>query len=132
MPGSAQPPYALSSPEFPFRALAALAGRAPLGGEREVSLAALQAARLASGAAPPDPLPQPVRARRAAAARAWFASLTLQTALRTPINRVVDATINDDPKALAAALAALIETAAPYLDAPAQQELRALSRAVAA
>src|SRR5690349_12491010 len=41
------PPYALSSPAFRFRALAVLAGRAPLGGQREVALATYLAARLA-------------------------------------------------------------------------------------
>src|SRR5204863_7354540 len=42
------PPYALSAPVFKFRHLATLAGRAPIGGAREVALACFVAARLAS------------------------------------------------------------------------------------
>jgi len=43
----AAPPYALAPTSFRFPALAALAGRAPLGGQREVVLAAYVVARLA-------------------------------------------------------------------------------------
>jgi hypothetical protein len=128
-----QPPYALAVPEFRFRGLAALAGRAPLGGEREVALAVLMAARLAAGMlAPwPPPLPTAVRAKRATAARAWFASLTLQPALRMAILRVVDASAAEDPTALAGALRVLTTAAAPYLDTRAAGELRALSDSIA-
>ena len=42
-------PYSLESLAFPFPALAALAGRLPLGGGREVALAAMLVARLAHG-----------------------------------------------------------------------------------
>src|SRR5687767_5598632 len=38
-PVIASPPYGLAAARFPCRALAARAGRAPLGGEREVALA---------------------------------------------------------------------------------------------
>jgi hypothetical protein len=90
------------------------------------------AARLAAGAAPPHALPQHIRARRAAGARAWFASLALQSALRAPINRLIDATAGEDRATLSSALAALIEIAAPYLDTAAQAELRVLSRTIEA
>ena len=42
------PPYALTPTTFRFRALAALAGRAPLGGGRETALASYVVARLDS------------------------------------------------------------------------------------
>lgn len=125
------PPYGLEPARFRFRALAALAGRAPLGGEREVSLAALMAARLVAAAIPPHGLSRETRASRAAGARAWFASLTLQTTFRSPIARLIDATTGDDPVALGAALEAMRELSAPYLDAAAQQELRELAQAIA-
>ena len=49
-------PYALEPLRFPFPALAALAGRLPLGGGREVALAALMTARLAQGVSSGDAL----------------------------------------------------------------------------
>ena len=47
------PPYALTAPVFRFRHLAALAGRAPIGGAREVALACFVAARLVSDCCDP-------------------------------------------------------------------------------
>jgi hypothetical protein len=122
------PPYALAPIDFRFRALAALAGRAPLGGEREVSLAALMAARLVSAALPPDALSREVRLGRASGARAWFSSLTLQAAFRVPLARLIDATASDDLATISTTFGALTELAAPYLDAAAQQELAELAR----
>src|SRR5688500_148699 len=63
------PPYALTTPSFEFPALASLAGRAPMGGEREVALACLVVARLAAGA---SALTSEVRGARAAAAKVWL------------------------------------------------------------
>ena len=124
------PPYALDTPRFRFRALAALAGRSPLGGEREVALATLLAARLAVGALPTQPLPQGVRMTRASGARAWFASLALPPSLRQPLARLVDATTTVDREALESALRAVIDAGAPQLDAPAIAELREVARAL--
>src|SRR5215216_5312955 len=47
------PPYALPAPVFRFRNLATLAGRAPIGGAREVALACFVAARLANDCCDP-------------------------------------------------------------------------------
>src|SRR5262252_2843900 len=95
------PPYALSSPRFRFRALAALVGRSPLGGEREVALATLLAARLVVGALPP--LPQQVRIVRANGARAWFAALAVPTSFRQSLTRLIDATTSVDRDGLESA-----------------------------
>src|SRR5262252_2045280 len=97
------PPYALASPRFRFRALAALVGRSPLGGEREVALATLLAGRLVVGALPPSPLPQNVRIVRANGARAWFAALAVPTSLRQSLTRLLDATTSVDRDGLEAA-----------------------------
>lgn len=118
------PPYALTTPRFRFRALAALVGRSPLGGEREVALATLLAARLVVGALPPQPLPQGVRIARANGARAWFAALALPTALRQSLARLVDATTSVDRDGLEPALRAVIDVSAPQLDHSAIGELR--------
>jgi len=125
------PPYALTSPRFRFRALASLVGRSPLGGEREVALATLLAARLVVGALPPSPLPQNVRITRANGARAWFAALALPAAFRQSIARLLDATTSVDRDGLEAALRAVIDVGTPHLDAPALNELREMMRALA-
>jgi hypothetical protein len=121
-----RPPYALSAPPFRFPALAALAGRGQIGGDREVALAAFVTARLVVGVLPPNPLPAPARAERAAAGRHWLAGLTLPAAMRGPFTRLVDATAGTDRAGLAAALRTAIDAAAPALDAGAKNELEAV------
>ena len=126
------PPYALAAPHFRFRALAALAGRSPLGGEREIALATLMAARLVVGALPPQPLPQGVRITRANGARVWLAALALPAPLRQSLARLVDATTSVDREGLEASLRSVIEVGTPQLDALAIAELRDVLRAVGA
>ena len=125
------PPYGLATPRFAFPALAALAGRAPLGGEREVALAAFVTARLAAACNGPSPLPLPTRVARAAAARIWLASLALPAVTRTPLTRLVDASGGDTPEGLAGALATVAAAAAPYLDAASRRELDRLGQSLA-
>lgn len=90
----ALPPYALAVPSFRFRALAALAGRAVLGGPREVVLACFVGARLATalvrGAEPA--LSDEVRAARASGARTWLGAIALPASTRVPLARLIDAT----------------------------------------
>ena len=126
------PPYALASPRFRFRALAALAGRSPLGGDREVALATLLAARLVVGALPPQALRQGVRITRANGARAWFAALALPVALRQSLARLLDATTSVDRDALAPALRTVIDIGTPQLDALAVAELRDVLKSLGA
>jgi hypothetical protein len=125
-----RPPYALSAPPFRFPALAALAGRGQLGGDREVALAAFVTARLVVGVLPPNALPAPARATRAAAARHWLASLTLPAAMRAPLARAIDASGGTDRTTLTTALRAAIDAAAPVLDGSSKNELEALLQAV--
>jgi hypothetical protein len=121
-----RPPYALSAPPFRFPALAALAGRGQLGGDREVALAAFVTARLVVGVLPPNALSAPARATRAAAGRQWLAALALPAVMRGPFSRLVDATAGTDRAALTAALRAAIDAAAPALDGAARSELEAV------
>jgi hypothetical protein len=116
------PPYAVGPIVFPFRALAAYAGRAPLGRGREVALACLMAARLSApgGGAP---LATPVRTARAAGASRWFASLALPTPIRAPLARVAAASARDSASELGEALAALIAAARKHLDDASVAEL---------
>jgi hypothetical protein len=121
------PPYALATPLFPFRALALLAGRSPLGGPRETALATLIAARLAAAAAPPASLSGPIRGARAEAARAWMTSVTLPSPVRTALLRLVFASEGDDPRILATAVGRVADIVAPHLDRAARVELDRLA-----
>ena len=119
-------PYSLAAPTFPFKALTAAAGRLPIGGEREIALAALMAARLASGLLPPAPLCISTRESRAAGARIWFSTLTLPAATRAPIARLVDATEGEDRMRVAAAMAEVALAATQVLDRRSRAELEAI------
>lgn len=120
------PPYSVGPIRFPFRALAAHAGSAPLGRGREVALACLMAARLSSQAS--LALPAPVRAGRAAGASRWFASLALPTPLRAPLSRMASASAGDSAPELAAALGAVIAASRRHLDDPSLAELETIVR----
>jgi hypothetical protein len=120
-------PYALETPPFPFRALAALAAKAPLGGARETALATLIASRLVVGGLAPVSLPAPARRQRADAAKVWLSAVTLPAPVRTAIARVVDLSASDDRKAIAQGVAKVTEVTAPYLDRHARLELERLA-----
>jgi hypothetical protein len=120
------PPYTLAGTEFPFRALAALAGRAPLGGGREAALATLLAARLADAMLPPVALGVAVRRTRADGARHWLSSITLGSSVRTAVARLVEVTAVDDRHQAALALIKVTEVTAPHLDRGARLELERL------
>jgi len=124
------PPFSLAAPAFRFRALASLAGRAPLGGEREMALAALMAARLAEGLLLDPPLTVPARSTRAVGARVWCSTLTLPAAARIPLARVVDASETDSRSLLAEALGAFAAIAGALLDAASRAELSELVTAL--
>ena len=121
------PPYTLVAPAFAFRALAALAARAALGGPRETALATLVAARLAAGAAPPLSLAPPIRETRANAARMWLSSVALPPAVREAITRLVDASAGSDGKNVVAALAGVTGVTAAVLNRGARFELERLT-----
>lgn len=115
---------------FRFKALALNAGRAPLGGPREVGLACFVAARLAAGLLHPLALRVDDRVARTGAARVWLASLALPPSLRAPFTKLMDATRAGEATtrgATAAALVTVTDAAASYLDGPSQAELRALT-----
>ena len=120
-------PFALEPLRFPFPALAALAGRLPLGGGREVALAALMTARLAHGMLAGDALLPGERVTRAAAAKVWLASLALPATTRVPFARCVEATISAPPQ-VAGAIRSLVAAAESHLDGPSVQELEKLAR----
>ena len=123
-------PYSLEPLAFPFPALAALAGRLPLGGGREVALAALVAARLADGLRGAEAMSTADRGGRATAAKVWLASLALPTNTRLPFSRCLESTTGT-PLQVAGALRSLVAAAGPHLDGPSIQELERLARQLA-
>jgi hypothetical protein len=126
------PPYALAAPEFRFRALAALAGRAPLGGARELMLGTLLGARLAEGVVGDHPLPAPLRRARATAAKTWLSALALPASTRSTLARLAEATGGDDLTALKDAWEGAAALVVATLDASSRAELRRVSNALVA
>ncbi|HEY5491221.1 MAG TPA: hypothetical protein VIK25_08500 [Gemmatimonadaceae bacterium] len=124
------PPFALSEPLFPLRALAIAAARAPLGGAREALTATLVAARLAAAAHGPGALPEALRGVRAAAARHWMGALTLPAPVRGALMQLVEASAHGEPAALSDALAKVTEVTATHLDRKAHLELDRLLREI--
>ena len=130
LPQPIAPPYALTTPAFRFRALASLAGRAPLGGAREVVLATYLVARLTDDCRASKELPQATRMTRANAARSWLASIVLPGPVRSALTRLVETT-EGEIAGVATALSAVIVAAGPYLDDGGRTELERLGRALA-
>ena len=128
------PPYAVAAPAFPFPALAALAGRVPLGGAREAVLACFMAARLAGDAVETgaSAVPPSLRAARARGARAWLGALAVPAGVRGPVGKLIDASAAQDPSAIRAPLASVMTVTASYLDPAARSELEHLAQALAA
>ena len=120
-------PYGLESLGFPFPALALLAGRLPLGGGREVALAALMTARLAGSVRGANALSAQERTTRAAAAKVWLASLALPASTRVPFARCIEATTGSTHQ-VAAALRTLLAAASAHLDGAGVAELERLTR----
>ncbi|HEX6314673.1 MAG TPA: hypothetical protein VFZ73_07425 [Gemmatimonadaceae bacterium] len=121
------PPYTLAAAGFPLRALAALAARSPLGGPREVLLAAMQAARMVEGAAGLHPLPESVRRSRANAARVWLSALALPAASRQVIGRAIECSADSDREALMRSWEAVAAIVAPGADLASRAELKRLT-----
>jgi hypothetical protein len=126
------PPHALPAPSFPFRHLAALAARAPIGGAREVALACFMTARLASDQLGGGGLPEGGRAARSAGAKGWLGTLALPAPVRGPLARCMELSgvMEGAETALGAEVGALAEAAESYLDQPSRAELTALAAAL--
>lgn len=123
-----QPPYALEPTTFRFPALAALAGRMPLGGRREVALAAYLAARLAHDALPDRGLNEAIRAERSAGAKTWLGTLALPGSVRPALLRLVEASAGTSVQ-VAEAVRGVIAVTANLLDGRSKSELEQLAAA---
>ncbi|HTR79088.1 MAG TPA: hypothetical protein VMH39_13305 [Gemmatimonadaceae bacterium] len=124
-------PYALGALPFRFRAIAALAGRAPLGGPREVALAAYLGARLAHDTLPERGLVADARKPRAEAARTWMSALAVPSVARATLAELFAASAGT-PSDVAPILRSVIAVTSPYLDGNARLELEWLADLLAA
>ena len=121
-----QPPYALEPTSFRFPALASLAGRAPLGGEREIALATYLAARLAHDALAEREIALEIRAERAASAKTWLSTLALPTATRAALAALMDAS-GTSGNGVAPAIRGVLEATTNRLDRATRTELERLA-----
>ena len=126
------PPYALSAPVFRFRHLATLAGRAPIGGAREVALACFVAARLVHDCCDPLlDLDDELRAARCSGAKAWLGTIAIPAPVRTPVAKLAEASASGSADAMAPLVSALANAAESFLDSAARAELDALAARLA-
>ena len=123
------PPYAVEPTTFRFAALASLAGRSALGGQREVALATYLAARLAHDTHPERGVSHEARAERAAHAKNWLSTLVLPPNVRAALTRLVDAS-TAEPIEAAAAVGEVVHATESFLDARARAELEQLAVAL--
>jgi len=123
-------PFALDTPSFPFKALAALAGRAPIGHARDTAIVAFTTARLADEVRS-NGLTVEERQARAAAARRWLSTMTFAEAVRKAFLDLIDAT-EQDGATTAAALRRVIEVTGSQLDTGGRSELERLAKDVEA
>ena len=120
------PRFALTTPVFRFRALAALSARASLGGDRETVLACLQLGRLCAGLLPPyEMAPEPVL-ERSENTRQWLSSLAVPSGIRSTAFGIFGALSGLDRARLADAFTDLVKAASGQLDEASRAELSAL------
>jgi hypothetical protein len=127
----ARPPYVLEKPMFRFARLAAQAGRSPVGGGREVALAAYLTARLAHDCLPERGVDRDARRLRASAAATWLSALTLAAPVRAALSDLM-ATSGGAPAEVAVMLRRVIGVTAQTLESGARLELERLAAALEA
>jgi hypothetical protein len=120
------PRYALATPVFRFRALAALSGRASLGGDRETLVACLQLGRLCAGILPPNEISRELTTERTENTKQWLSSLAVPSGIRSTAFGIFGALSGLDRARCAIAFTDLVKAASAQLDEAARAELNAL------
>jgi hypothetical protein len=124
------PPYALVPTAFPFPALAAMAGRAPLGGPRETALACFLVARLAGELTAGERFPQEQQRARVQGVKHWLGAGALPGPLKAALARLAESTLSEDREVAKSAVDSVIAVTANQLDPGARLELSRLSQAI--
>jgi hypothetical protein len=110
-----------------------LAGRAPLGGPREIALACLLVGRIVVDAMSVNGglLSIEQKRQRAQAARHWLGSVAIPMPVRAALSRLAEASCQDDRGAIRMALDSVMAVTAGHLDPSARLELGRLAQAIA-
>jgi hypothetical protein len=120
------PRYTLATPVFRFRALAALSGRASLGGDRETLVACLQLGRLCAGILFPYEISRDLTTERTENTKQWLSSLAVPSGIRSTAFGIFGALSGLDRARCAIAFTDLVKAAAAQLDEASRAELNAL------
>jgi hypothetical protein len=118
-----RPPFAITTYPFRFRALASHAGRAALGGDREVALACYAVARLGMGLLPPFALGAADAATRASSTRNWLASVAVPANARNALAAAIDAIAGGSRISAAPAVEEVASVCGAQLDAMSLAEI---------
>ena len=111
---------------FRFRALAALSGRASLGGDRETLLACLQMGRLCAGILPPYEMSRESVSERTENTRQWLSALAVPSGIRSTAFGILGALHGFDRVRCAEAFTDLVKAAEAQLDEASRAELNTL------
>lgn len=122
-------PYSLEPNAFPFPGLAALAGRAPLGGQRETALACFVVGRLIVGSASGATDSEGGR-ERLLGVKHWLGSAALGQPLKLALTKAAECASEGDSTGLKSALESVMTITANQLDPPARLELARLAQAI--
>jgi hypothetical protein len=125
------PRFALTTPVFRLRALAALSGRASLGGDRETLLACLQLGRLCAGILAPYEMNREQLHERTENTKQWLSALAVPTAIRTAASSIFGALNSFDRTRSAEAFGGLVKAISGQLDEASRAELNALIQELA-
>lgn len=125
-------PYSLEPCTFAFPALASLAGRAPLGGPRELALACFLASRiLRDSLTASDLLTTEQLQHRIQSAKHWLGSAAIQAPAKAALVRLIEASSTRDRSTIRASFELVMTVTANQLDQGARLELVRLAQAIA-
>lgn len=130
IPNEPRAPYSLEPNAFPFPALAALAGRAPLGGQRETALACFLVGRLVASTTAVEASASELGKERLQGVKHWLGSAALATPVRQALTRAAECATEGDRAGTRTALDSVMTVTANQLDPAARLELARLSQAV--
>ena len=130
IPNEPRAPYSLEPYAFPFPALAALAGRAPLGGQRETALACFVVGRLVAAASAPGATSSEHGRERLQGVKHWLGSAALAAPLKQALTKAAECAAEDDRNGVKTALESVMTVTANQLDQTARLELARLAQAV--
>lgn len=123
-------PYSLDPNSFPLPALAALAGRAPLGGQREMALACFVVGRLIASAIAEGTSASEQGRERLQGLKHWLGSAALPVPLKQALAKAAECASQGDRTGAKSALDSVMTVTANQLDPAARLELARLSQAI--